>query len=203
MKIIFDVDGVLINGFHANEQFRNRWDENLYDELGITQDDLTNHFFNKRFGDVLIGKRPLHEALNESLGDLKFNGTSQDIIDFWMKNDSNINYAVLDIVKKLNSASCDLYIATNQEHVRANYLWQHLGFKSYFKDIFYSARIGHAKPSLEYFVYINNAIGGEDIIFFDDHPQNIDVAKSCGWQAYLFNEISDLTGNPLIQSLLK
>lgn len=203
MKIIFDVDGVLINGFHANEKFRNRWDENIEQDLGITKDDLTNHFFNKRFGDVLIGKRPLHETLDESLSDLKFDGTSQDIIDYWMKNDLNINHDVLDIVKQLNTMECDLYIATNQEYVRANYLWHNLGFNYYFHDIFYSAKIGHVKPEAEYFHYINDAIGSEEIIFFDDHPQNIDVAKSCGWQAFLFNDISDLTDNPIIRSLIK
>ncbi len=32
-----------------------------------------------------------------------------------------------------------------QEHHRAAYLWDELGFKEHFKDIFYSARLGHLK----------------------------------------------------------
>ena len=38
-------------------------------------------------------------------------------------------------------------MATNQEHMRAQWLWQTLRFGELFDDIFHSARVGHAKPA--------------------------------------------------------
>lgn len=204
MKIIFDVDGVLINGYNATPERRIMWDANIEKDLGIKQSDLTTHFFNKRFGDVIIGKRPLLEAMNESLSDLNYSGTAQSIIDYWMDNDSRVNNQVLDVVQKLKSKSIPLYIATNQEHVRANYLWNNLNFKDYFQDIFYSAKIGHTKSSSLYFDYVNNKLGrNEDILFFDDYPENVEAAKNAGWNAFVFNDIHDLTNNPFIQEILQ
>ena len=33
--VLFDVDGVLVHGYHARPELQLRWDENLLEDLGI------------------------------------------------------------------------------------------------------------------------------------------------------------------------
>lgn len=202
MKILFDVDGVLINGYNADSAKSIKWDLTLEEELGISSETLTREFFEKRFDDVLVGKKPLLKAMEDALVDLGYNGAAQDIIDFWMKHDSNIARDVFDIVKQLHANNIDLHLATNQEHMRANYLWNDLGFKKYFKRIFYSGKIGYLKPHPKYFEYINQAIGADNILFFDDRIENILAAETAGWEAVEFRNVTDLTNHPTIKDLL-
>lgn len=108
------------------------------------------------------------------------------------------------IVKTLSkNADVKLYIATNQEHYRAAYLWNDLGFKDYFEDIYYSARLGCFKKDPAYFQQINAELNLKDqtVLFFDDSPDNIATASSCGWNAVLFNDVNNLIEHPLIKSL--
>lgn len=45
MKIFFDVDGVLIDGWHADPARRKRWDADLRRDLGIDPEALQEKFF--------------------------------------------------------------------------------------------------------------------------------------------------------------
>jgi putative hydrolase of the HAD superfamily len=45
MKIFFDVDGVLIDGWHANSALRKPWDETLQADLGIDRNAFQELFF--------------------------------------------------------------------------------------------------------------------------------------------------------------
>ncbi len=202
LKIVFDVDGVLIHGFHCDPKFTKRWDEHLETELEISPNVMTDRFFNTLFADVIIGKRDLKPALQEFLNDIDSTVTPDHLIDFWMKNDSNIDEELIDYIKRLKEKSIPLYVATNQEHVRANYLWNELDFKAYFSDIFYSAKIGCAKPDPLYFSHINNNIGKDNILFFDDREDNIEAARECGWNAVLYRDINDLSNHPIIKDYL-
>src|SRR5690606_7605870 len=82
------------------------------------------------------------------------------VINYWHEKDSNINRALYNIVEQLSA--CDgthLYVATNQTHERAHYLWDTLGFKNHFKDIYYSARLGCLKFDTNYFAQIEDQLG--------------------------------------------
>jgi putative hydrolase of the HAD superfamily len=42
--VIFDVDGVLVHGYHARPERTRRWDENLLADLGVDPDRFREEF---------------------------------------------------------------------------------------------------------------------------------------------------------------
>jgi putative hydrolase of the HAD superfamily len=78
-----------------------------------------------------------------------------------------------------------VYLATNQEHLRAAYLMEKLGLAEHVDGIFYSAHLGAKKPDMEFFAKVQAAVGlcGEEMLLIDDSCQNIEAALKAGWQA--------------------
>ena len=199
-------DGVLIHQYHARAELRHYWDENLEIDLGINRKKFKDDFIFKDFIEhVLVGQMDLYDALENFLPTAGFHDNPQIVIDYWLEHDSNINHDLIEKIKIIKqSPDNDLYIATNQEHNRAQYLMQNLGFQVYFKDIFHSAKIGHIKPSQDYFKEVHNILGNPQTppIFFDDTPDVVNSANQFGWEAYEFRSVDDLNKSDFVVSLL-
>ena len=213
MKIFFDVDGVLIDGWHSDPARRKPWDVTIEQDLGIDRSAFRQKFFHSpsgAFNSVMhacvAGKRDLKEALAEVLPAVGYAGAVDAFIAYWFEKDSNVNQDVLKIVKHLGqNEDLELYIATGQEHYRAAYLWTQLGFRKHFKEIFYSARLGHLKDTPAFFRTVNQRleIGARDRpLFFDDQDVVVQLARAAGWDACKFNSVRDLQGHPTIRRLL-
>jgi FMN phosphatase YigB (HAD superfamily) len=73
--ILFDVDGVLVHGYHARPELRRRWDEHLQRDLHIDPERFQKEFiFGPFVQQVITGQMDLKQALTEhlpSLGHLK------------------------------------------------------------------------------------------------------------------------------------
>ena len=122
-------------------------------------------------------------------------------IEYWLEKDSNINTELLEFIKKLQQNSdVKLFIATNQEHNRARYIMENLGFSNYFDDIFHSAKIGHTKKEPAYFQEVDKILGLDNIkpIFFDDTPEIVTVANEHGWDAHEFYDIKSIQQKPAV-----
>ena len=87
-------------------------------------------------------------------------------------------------------AGIRVYLATNQERLRAAYLMEKLGLAEHVDGIFYSARLGAKKPDREFFARIQAAVGlnGEGMLLIDDSRQNSEAALKAGWQALHWTE---------------
>jgi putative hydrolase of the HAD superfamily len=85
-----------------------------------------------------------------------------------------------------------VYLATNQEHLRAAYLMENLGLAEHVEGIFYSARLGAKKPDVKFFAKIQAAVGlrGEEMLLIDDSRQNVEAALKAGWQALHWTKTS-------------
>ena len=97
-----------------------------------------------------------------------------------------------------------MYVATGQEHHRAHYLWNELGFSKHFVGMFYSADIGYPKTDVRFFETINATLGidaGQQPLFFDDRPEIVEVSKSAGWDATEFTSILDIQQHPRLRHL--
>lgn len=207
MRIVFfDVDGVLVHGYHAKPERRICWDDHLERDLGINREHFKENFiFGPFVNEVIIGKRDVDEALNSYFQSINQTIDVERFITYWLTNDSNVNK---DLFKKIeilkNSEMVRLAIATNQEHKRANHLMNNLGFRDFFDDIFHSARMGFRKPDQKYFEEIMRHIGGQEEppIFFDDTQSVVDAANDFGWEAYQFDDVSDLNKSNFIKDLL-
>jgi putative hydrolase of the HAD superfamily len=206
--VLFDVDGVLVHGYgYGNNPSQKRWDEALQEDLGIDPERFQREFIYDVFiKKVIIGKMALIEALDRVLPSLGYKGSPLTFIQYWLRNDSHINQPLIDLVKKLKEAAAPpLYLATNQEHMRAWWLWDTMGLGELFDDIFYSARLGVAKPDRGFYRDVMKRIGPqtEPPLFFDDSETNVKAARSHGWEAVLFVELEDFTKHPWIAERLK
>jgi putative hydrolase of the HAD superfamily len=175
-------------------------------DLGISRTQFRDEFIFKDFmNEVIIGKKPLYDALEIFLPTAGFYDDPQIVIDYWLMHDANINHDLINKIKVLSQAlDINLYIATNQEHNRAQYLMENLGFKKYFKDIFHSAKIGVTKSNPEYYQSVEKRIGDFEhpLIFFDDTPDIILAAQQAGWLAYEFCTVQDLYRNDFVAAAL-
>ena len=205
--VLFDVDGVLIHGYHHNPEKSICWDKNLEKDLKICKETFTEKFiFGVFTREVIVGKKNLYDALEEFLPTIGFNQGPQLVIDYWLENDANINYELLEKIKLLQRVpNIRLHIATNQEHNRAKYLMETLGFNKHFSNIFHSAEIGYRKPNPLYFVNVHQRLGAPVTppIFFDDTPEVVESAKKFGWHAFVYNDVKDIFQSTFISTLIQ
>lgn len=204
--ILFDVDGVLVHGYHAKPAFSRHWDEHLETDFGIRRGDFRDRFIRRVFeSEVLTGKLTLYKALEAVLPTIGYDGDPQKLIDYWMQRDAVVTPGLLPYVERLHSCpSVRLFIATNQESVRASYLMDTMGFRRYFQDMFNSARLGILKPDPQFFVRIEELLGrpNEKPTFFDDRENVVEAARAAGWDAHQFDRPEDILKSRMIVSLL-
>lgn len=206
-RIFFDIDGVLIDGFHTKKSRRNRWDTDLEKDLGIDHDRF-QEIFKGWFLEVLQGRLDFEEEMTRWLKVNYYDVNALKVINYWHEKDTNLNHPVFDVVQKLaDRKDIALYTATNQSHERIAYLRDVLNWKNYFTDFYYSARLGCLKYDMRYFEQIEAELGFdphlEQPLYFDDDPKNIEVSSKRGWNAVLVDGPEDVYNHPDIQALLK
>ena len=95
-----------------------------------------------------------------------------------------------------------IFLATNQEHLRAVHLMDTLGLAASVDGILYSAALGHRKPSAPFFQLAAERAGAlsRDIVFVDDSLDNVRAARTAGWTAIHWTGGADFreTVGPLI-----
>ena len=204
--LIFDVDGVIIHGYHANPAYVRPWDKTLLADTGVDPERFRQEFiFDIFMKKVIIGQMSVVDALERRLPALGYRGSPMNFLRYWLEHDSVLNEDLLAAIKQLKvKADIRLYLATNQEHLRANWLFSHLRLCEVFEDIFYAARIGVQKPHEAFFRFVDDRIGPQSgpPLFFDDSPKVIDGANTAGWEAVLFNTVADFTGHSWVAERL-
>lgn len=206
MKIFFDIDGVLINGWHTKPARRNCWNKDLERDLGVKVEHFES-IFSGWFLDVLKGRLNLEEELERWLKEHDYDVKAWQVMDYWHKKDSVLNRSVFDVVERLSGRDdIHLYTATNQAHERIIYLKNVLGWKNHFTDFYYSARLGCLKHDPDYFRQIEEELKFDPRqnppLYFDDDPKNIEVSSARGWNAVLVDGPEDVVNHPLIRSLM-
>ncbi|MEM8769984.1 MAG: HAD-IA family hydrolase [Pseudomonadota bacterium] len=96
--------------------------------------------------------------------------------------------AVLSLVSMLRERGTVVGLATNQQRRRADYMIEALGYAERFDGLFFSYRIGYAKPETGYFEAVLAELDRrpEEVLFLDDHEANVDAARSLGLAAEVF-----------------
>lgn len=205
--VLFDIDGVIVHGWHARPEYRRMWDHHLRDDLGIDPDAFSELFIRKAFVSAVIpGEEALIRALDEFLPTQNYKGSPLDLMSYWFSHDSQLNRPLVEAIKQVQrNSDAPFYLATNQEHVRAFYLWHDLNLGHLFKDMFYAARMGAKKPQREFFQAVEKRLPdtGEPPLFFDDTPAVVDAANAFGWEAVLYNELINFTAHPWVASRLQ
>lgn len=173
-------------------------------DLGIGREEW-GAFFGPRFGDIVRDKKSLITELADFLPTIGFEGSPMTFLAYWLKHDNQINLQLIDAIKRLaKNPDVELYLATNQEHLRAMHLWTNVGFSNIFKDMFYAARFGEAKPDKAYFEAVDAQLGpqSQPPLFFDDSQKNVAAASAHDWEAVLFDVTEDFTNHSWVTTRL-
>jgi len=178
--ILFDADGVIQR---PTEHRRAAWQRLL--GSGRNVDEFV--------AAVFAAERPACEGRIEFIGafsDLlaawSCQGTLQDALAVWTMIQPDA--AIVQLVQGLRRSGINCCLATNQEHHRAAYMSEQLGYHGLFDSEFYSCRMGVAKPAAAYFRSIVDALGisPADALFLDDQEANVRSAREVGLNAVQF-----------------
>jgi putative hydrolase of the HAD superfamily len=195
--LMVDVDGVLVDGRPEDGR---HWQTSMEEDLGFTPDALHEQFFAPYWENIVLGRAGLMEHLTTALQKIAPHVNPAQFVSYWFERDSRLVTPFLAELSLARSARIRVYLATNQEHLRAAYLMEKLGLAEHVDGIFYSARLGAKKPDVEFFAKVHAAVGlrGEEILLVDDSRQNVEAALEAGWQAFHWTKHS----SPHIMRLL-
>ncbi len=180
--LMLDVDGVLING---RDGYGQSWSASLKDDLGIAPERLQECFFQPHWPDVVTGRKGLIDALDLCLRHLSDTVTAECLLQYWFRNDACIDETILTDCRILRNNGMLVFLATNQEHLRARYIMENLGIRDHVDGMVYSAGLGARKPDAAFFEAAVAACGfpASDITLIDDTAANVEAALAAGWDA--------------------
>jgi putative hydrolase of the HAD superfamily len=175
--ILFDVDGVLIQGKMFSQHY--------LADFGVQ---IPDSFFETEFEDAVLGKKDLKEIVQPKLKEWKWEKSAADLIEYWLQDAAKADVELLATVEQLKKQGIKCYVVTNQEKYRAKHLVEKLGFGTLFDGFFASSLIGYKKPQLAFFDHVLKTIDckGEEVVYFDDSPGYLTNAKALGIHAYFF-----------------
>ncbi|MCG8598225.1 MAG: hypothetical protein MI785_28175 [Kiloniellales bacterium] len=118
MRVFFDADGVLIDGWHAKPERRKPWDRTIEQDLGIDRAAFRARLFGSSavaggslMQACLSGERDLKDVLAEVLPSVGYQGSVTAFVAYWFEKDSSINPEVPDAAKRLGRhAHVELYL---------------------------------------------------------------------------------------------
>ena len=183
--LIFDADGVLING----EMFSKK----LAKEYDISPETILP-FFNGPFTECLVGKADLKEVLIPYLKEWNWKEGVDSFLEYWFSSEHSIDQELLDYIQEYRKNGIKCLIATNQEKYRAKYMFNKMGFADSFDRLYASAHLGHKKSNLNFYRKLVKDLGDvkkEEILFWDDDIKNIETAREFGIKAELYTTFVD------------
>jgi putative hydrolase of the HAD superfamily len=90
--LMIDVDGVIVIPPHPRG-----WSANLERNLGLSRDILQAAFFRPHSNDVVHGRAALRERLAPVLREIAPHLACDQLIEYWLANDSNLNTDLLTV----------------------------------------------------------------------------------------------------------
>lgn len=172
--ILFDVDQVLVNtsGMYFSKH--------LEEDYGISTD-LTKEFFLGDHQECIIGKKDLRELLPIYMERWGWKGTLDELLAYWYKSEHFLNDELIEEIKIFRKNGLKLYLATNQDKYRVEYILNEMGFGKLVDGHFASSHVGYKKPEKEYFISILERLkeyDPQEILFWDDNKENVEAARA-------------------------
>jgi putative hydrolase of the HAD superfamily len=179
--ILFDADGVLQ---HPGVDFRAALAPLLGPDEQILQRFAREIFALER--GALTGERDFLADLSEGLRGYDLDHRLSDVLALWTAITPDL--AMQAAVRALRQQGYLCCLASNQHALRRKYMSETLGYRGLFDREFYSCGLGVAKPDPGYFLAIARELGREPhaLLFIDDHPPNVAVAREVGLRAECF-----------------
>ena len=181
--LLFDADGVLL--FHTDKIFSVRLSEYLDIPVG-----RINPFFEKVFGDCLVGLKDLREELAPYAKDWGWQGSIDELLTFWFEYEHNVDQPLINYISALRDKGTKSYVATNNEKYRAEALFGHLNLdQTVFEKLYAAGNLTVLKPDLAFYQKIYDDLIGikkNEVLLWDDSIQNVEAARNYGFEAELY-----------------
>jgi putative hydrolase of the HAD superfamily len=180
--LMLDLDGVLIRGRAGDGSL---WTTDLERDLGVPVAALQDVFFRPYWDAIVTGELELISCLERCLPDIAPRVAARDLIAYWFSRDAYIDHTLLEKVDRIRAQGGQVYLATNQEHLRIQYVLDELGVRSHVDGCFHSASLGYAKPSAGFYdsVYARVGVARSRLLLIDDNLENIRAALAARWRA--------------------
>lgn len=196
MHYLMDLDNTLLDSYRidANGKLHFSWAQNFEQDFAKSPDILED-LFQGSFLIAMQRTKVLSRFIEPFLKKHNIEMTPKDFLEYWLSRDMRINQPVWEWIKKEKAKGHIFHIASNQSHIRMDYLLENQPeWHEVFDWVFTSARLGVAKPEPQFFVYAKNylKVPFNQMCLIDDSPQNIEVAKSLGMNGILFRSPDDL-----------
>lgn len=181
--LLLDVDGVLVIppeyfGVHLLRE----------------NEEAARAFFEGPFKEASLGRADLMEQLPALIAALGRDQTPQALLREWLESENHPNRPLWEAVRELRWAGWRAFLATNQEAHRTRHLLREVGLDGLVDGTFASCEVGHRKPDPAYYAEVGRRLSlspgrsQEQIVFWDDSPENVDAARKAGWTAHLYRD---------------
>jgi HAD superfamily hydrolase (TIGR01509 family) len=189
--LLLDVDGVLIFPRPQFTAAMNR-DYRWRDGYQAFEQRLLDH---PEFVATLDGVGDIVEVAGRLLEPEVRGLTGAHFVNRWYGENARLNRTLLDLVPRLGFER--VYLATNQEPIRAGQIEARLAGYRWLCGAFVSSRIGYQKPDPRFFKHVLATLGQrpEEILFVDDCAEYIDAAASLGIATIHFTGNESVTGD--------
>jgi putative hydrolase of the HAD superfamily len=185
--VALDVDGVLLDSERGGA---GPWQRALADRFGVDPSELQRTFFDRSWSDVIVGRLSIEDALSGAIAQNSWPISVEEFLDCWFEADFWPVTAVVSAARSWSVRGARLALVTNQEHRRAAYVRERLGELFPIDSMVYSAWVGHVKSEPEFFAEATRLLAASDsgctIVFVDDAPVHVEVARRSGWTAVVY-----------------
>lgn len=189
MKVLLlDADGVVVD----HDQYFSQQAIDLY-SLNRSK---VEKFFQTTFQECTLGKKDLVEELDKVIADWGWQGSVEEFIKEWFAAENAPNQEILEHIKILATAGIGIFLASKQEKHRAYYLLESMKFNKLFEYSFFTFEVGHPKNSPAFWTYVTESLQyladidqANQIIYYDDHPEIVEVAKKHGIDARHYTDV--------------
>lgn len=203
--LLLDADHVLINKPEL-------WSAKYCREYGVPYESVLP-FFTGDFQACLVGKADLKRLLPPWLDRWEWDEGVDAFLRYWFQAEHFIDSELLEEIERLRAAGMKMYVATNQERYRTEYMLEAMGFARQFDGMLASYDLGAVKPDPTFFaaaydrlcrehlrsgsaagdhsseVKETEAVFKDHILFFDDDPENVAGARAFGIRAERYQNI--------------
>lgn len=188
---VFDINEVIVN---PKELFSARFEK----EFGHPVENTVRFIKSGGFQKCLVGREDLKNILPEFMEECNWMGTCEELLDFWLKAEDDIDQRVIEVIEKIKAKGIPCFLATNQEKYRTDYLKNEMGLGKLSNGLISSAEIGFKKPEKEFYQYLFDKIQREvgcekhEVVLIDDDIKNIKGAEEFGFKVIHYKGIESV-----------
>lgn len=182
MKVLLlDFDGVISQGTYFSEIYS--------EEFGVDINKILP-FFDQKKDLTNTGEADLKELLSGVLDDWQWKGTVDELLDYWFNSDSEVDERVRKVAEDLRKKGVQVYLATDQEKYRTEFIWNNRNLKDWIDGKFVSFEMGCTKSDPIFFKTVLEQLNvpAEEIVFFDDSKSKVEAAKKVGINGILYTD---------------